>query len=210
MKKLWPYYFFFLVFCLPVLLLQNTGCIKEYSFEGASQDIVPRDTIPADTTRTDTLDTIVPPPAIIFPQCDFCKESNQVDLGHWSFKVGDTYLCGTFSDAGFFSGQSKMNFTFFGPSACSEDTGIVVSVYLTVPLDRDRYGLTTDETAFYYYDHNSPNDILDSRHTATFTVVVQSFINATGIVTGTFSGDVYTVNGDIVHITDGQFKAALN
>jgi hypothetical protein len=103
-----------------------------------------------------------------------------------------------------------MNFTFFGPSACSVDTGIVVSVYLPVPLDQDRYGLSTDETAFYYYDHNSPNDILDSRHTATFTVVVQSFIYNTGIATGTFNGSVYTVNGDIVQITDGQFKASLH
>ncbi len=209
MKKLWRYYFFFLILCLPVLILQNTGCVKEYSFEGAPQDTIPTDTIPVDTIQTDTLDTTVIPPAIIFPQCNFCKELNQVDLGHWSFKIGDTYLCGSFSNSGFFSGLSKMNFTFFGPSACSDDTGIVVSVYLPVPLDQDRYGLSTNETAFYYYDHNSPDDILDSRSTATFTVTVQSFIYATGIAIGTFSGDVYTVKGDIVHITDGQYKASL-
>ncbi len=204
MKKLWRYYLF-IFFCLPILIVQNTGCVKEYSFEGA-----PHDTIPADTIPTDTLDTtVIPPPAIIFPQCASCVDTSQVTLGHWSFKVGDSRMCGTYTNSGFFSGHSKTSFTFFGPSACSVDTGIVVSVYLSVPLDQDRYGLTTDTTAFYYYDHNSPDDILASRHTAVFTVNVQSFINATGIVTGTFSGDVYTAKGDIVHITDGQYKASL-
>jgi len=163
-----------------------------------------------DTIHNDTLDTIKAPPAIIFPQCASCKDSSQIALGHWSFKVGDTTLCGSFTNSGFFSGNSKTSFTFFGPSACSVDTGIVVSVYLSVPLNQDRYGLTTDTTAFYYYDHNSPDDILASRHTAVFTVNVQSFINATGIVTGTFSGDVYTAKGDIVHVTDGQYKASLH
>jgi len=204
MKRLWQYYFFTFIICLSILLVQDTGCVKEYSFEGASQD-----TIPADTTQTDTLDTITTPPAITFPQCPSCQVTNQIDLGHWGFKVGETYLCGTYTNSGFFSGLSKTSFTFFGPSSCSADTGIVVSVYLSVPLNQDRYGLTTNAAAFYYYDHNSPDDILDSRHTAKFTVTVQSFINATGVVTGTFAGDVYTANGEIVHITDGQYKATL-
>src|SRR6516162_1964616 len=140
MKKLWQYYFLFLLSCLFILTLQNTGCVKEYSFEGA-----PHDTIPADTIPIDTLDTTVTTPVIVFPQCASCKGINQVALGHWSFKIGDTYLCGSFTSSGFFSGLSKMNFTFFGPSACSVDTGIVVSVYLQVPLDQDRYNLSTDE-----------------------------------------------------------------
>lgn len=209
MKNLRRYYFLFLLFFLPILITQNTGCIKEYSFEGAPQDTIPTDTIPTDTIPHDTIDTIVAPPAIIFPQCSFCNDTGQVALGHWSFKIGNTRLCGSFTNSGFFSGLSKTSFTFFGPSACSDDTGIVVSVYLTVPLDRDRYSLSTDTTAFYYYDHTSPNDILASRHTAVFTVTVQSFINATGIATGTFSGSVYTADGDIVQITDGQYKVSL-
>ena len=45
---------------------------------------------------------------------------------------------------------------------------------------------------------------------AVFNVTVQSFNNTTGVVIGTFSGNVYTVNGDIVQLTDGQFKAMLH
>jgi hypothetical protein len=208
MKTLRRYYFL-VILLLPILITQNTGCVKEYSFEGAPQDTIPVDTIRTDTIPVDTLDTVVISPAIIFPQCSSCTDTSQVSLGHWSFKIGNTRLCGSFTNSGFFSGLSKTSFTFFGPSACSDDTGIVVSVYLPVPLDRDRYGLTTDTTAFYYYDHTSPNDILASRHTAVFTVTVRSFINATGIATGTFSGSVYTADGDIVQIADGQYKASL-
>ena len=102
------------------------------------------------------------------------------------------------------------DFTFFGPSACSVDTGIVVSVYLPVALDRDQFNLTTQQTAFYYYDHNAAADILDSRPTSVFSVTVQSFIYSTGIVTGTFGGTVFKANGDSAIITEGRFIAPLH
>ena len=204
MNCLKRYYLFFFFFALLILLLENSGCIKEYSFEGAQHDTTPVN-IP-----TDTLDTVKLPSAITFPQCAFCDAFDEILLGHWSFKTGNAYLCGSFSNSGFFSGQSKTSFTFFGPSACSDDTGLVVSVYLPIPLDQDRNDLTTNRTAFYYYDHNSPNDILASRPSSIFSVTVQSFVSATGIATGTFSGIAFTATGDSMRITDGRFKALLH
>jgi hypothetical protein len=198
MNFLKRYYFLFFFFLFYILLIQNTGCVKEYSFEGA-----PHDTIPIDTLH------VVSPPAIIFPQCTFCDSLDAILLGQWSFKTGNAYLCGSFTNSGFFNGNTKTSFTFFGPSSCSIDTGLVVSVYLSIPLNQDRYNLTTNETAFYYYDHNSPNDILASRTTSVFSVTVQSFIFATGIVTGTFSGTVFTAKGDTMSIAEGRFKAFL-
>ena len=183
-----------------MLLLQNTGCVKEYSFEGATRD----------TTPPDTADTTILQPPIIFSQCPLCNASDSFTVGHWSFKAGNAYLCGSYTDAGFFAGNSKTAFTFFGPSACSLDTGIVVSVYLPVPLDRDIYNITTTNTAFFYYDHNAPKDIFISRPTSTFSVTVESFISATNIVTGTFSGTVFTANGDTAYITEGRFIAQLH
>ena len=185
--------------------MQNSGCIKEYSFEGA-----PPYTVPPDTLKTDTSDTAIYQPVIIFPQCVFCNASDVIDTGQWSFKTAGSYLCGSFTNSGFFSGNSKTAFTFFGPSACSIDTGIVVSVYLSVPLDQDRYNLSTNQTAFYYYDHNSPTDILASHTPSLFSVTVQSFIYATSIATGTFSGTVFTATGDSVYISTGRFKAVLH
>ncbi|MEO8712127.1 MAG: hypothetical protein ABI405_08405 [Parafilimonas sp.] len=205
MNVLKRYYFFLILFALPILLIQNSGCTKEYSFEGA-----PTDTIPADTITTDTTDTVIYKQVITFPQCGFCNVSDAIDTGQWSFKTSDSYLCGSFTNSGFFNGNSKTAFTFFGPSACSVDTGIVVSVYLPVPLDQDRYNLSTKQTAFYYYDHNSPTDILASHPPTVFSVTVQSFIYATNIATGTFSGTVFTATGDSVYISNGRFKAVLH
>ncbi len=188
------------------MLQQNTGCVKEYSFEGANTDTTAVDT----TTSTDSTDTTTATTTIILPQCAFCNSVKPVSQGEWNFKTGDAFLCGTFTNSGFFAGDKKTAFTFFGPSACSVDTGIVVSVYLPVPLDQDRYNITASGTAFYYYDHNSVNNILESNSTSSFTVTVQSFIYATGIVTGTFSGGAYTPDGKLVYVSDGHFIAPLH
>jgi hypothetical protein len=188
-----------------MLLLQNTSCIKEYSIEGMRHD----------TLSSDTLGTILTPPvttdssAITFPQCNLCNPSEELSTGHWSFKIGNTFLCGSYTNSGFIGGPSKTAFTFFGPSACSVDTGIVVSVYLPVALDQDQYNIVTNATAFYYYHHTAAKDILISQPPSIFSVTVLSFINATGIVTGTFDGIVFTANGDTVHIANGKFKASL-
>jgi hypothetical protein len=201
MKLVKRYYAFFLFLLLPVLLVQNIRCAKEYSFEGAIVDTV-------STGGGDSVITQIPTTS--FPSCNSCNPSNPITLGHWSFKTGNSFQCGTFTNSGFFNGFSKKDFTFFGPSACSIDTGIVVSVYLPVALDRDQYNLTTEQTAFYYYDHNAPADIFQSRSPYVFSVTVQSFIQATGIVTGTFGGTVFAPNGDSAHITEGRFIAPLH
>jgi hypothetical protein len=195
------YYAAFVFLLLPVLLVQNIRCAKEYSFEGAR----------ADTLSNGSRDSVITqPPTTSFPSCNLCNPSDPITLGHWSFKTGNSYQCGTFTNSGFFNGFSKKDFTFFGPSACSIDTGIVVSVYLPVALDRDQYNLTTKQTAFYYYDHNATSDIFQSRSPYVFSVKVQSFIEATGIVTGTFGGTVFGPNGDSAHITEGRFVAPLH
>ena len=200
MKNVKRYYPILLFFLLPILLLQNTRCAKEYSFEGAK----------VDSLSTGGGDTVISQIPTASSQCSLCNPSDPIVLGHWSFKTGNVYQCGTFTNSGFFNGQSKTDFTFFGPSACSIDTGIVVSVYLPVALNRDQFNLTTQQTAFYYYDHHATADIYQSRHTAVFSVTVQSFIYATGIATGTFSGTVFAANGDSATITEGRFIAPLH
>ena len=199
MKITKQYYFLATAFILLMLLLQNTGCYKEYSIEGI------------DTARV-VRDTLGPGPAGLvkeFPTCTLCNTGNDLSVGEWDFKAGNSFLCGSVTNSGFIGGYSKKDFTLFGPSACSVDTGLVISVYLPVPLDQDRYNLTTDQTAFYYYDNHAAKDILISLSTAPFSVTVQSFIYATGIATGTFSGTVYKANGDTAIVTDGKFKVKL-
>jgi hypothetical protein len=194
------YYFLALFFILPAFMVQNSGCHKEYSFEGIDTARIVRDTI-----------VVAAPLPVVkeFPDCSLCNPAENLSLGHWNFVAGNSFLCGGVTNSGFIGGFSKTDFTLFGASACSIDTGLVISAYLPVPLDQDRFNVTTDRAAMYYYDNNAPKDILISYPPEPFSVTVQSFIFATGIVTGTFKGIVFKANGDTASVTGGKFHVIL-
>lgn len=199
------YYSLAVFFVLSMLILQNTSCTKEYSYEGRDSTSTTSNTpTPQNDSITTSQDT-----AKLFPQCTKCHSTDSLSVGSWNFKAGNSYLCGGTTNSGFFGGNSKMDITFFGPSACSVDTGLVISAYLPVALDRDRFNITTTQAAFYYYDHNAPEDILDSHSEAVFSVSVGSFIYATGVATGTFSGTVFKANGDTVIVSEGNYKVYI-
>lgn len=142
-----------------------------------------------------------------FSTCSFCKASDDLLLSKWNFKTGNNFVCGSVTNAGIIGGGQ--GFTFFGPSACSIDTGVVVSVYFIPVFDHDMYDVTFNEVAFYYYDHNASKDIFISLHEKPFSLTIQSFISSTRIMTGTFSGIVFKPNGDTAVISDGKFKIKL-
>ena len=183
-----------------ILLLQDSGCAKEYSYEGG--DSLGYHPI------LDSFPSGGPPGE--FPNCAFCHPTDQTTLGSWNFIAGNSYLCGTTTNSGFMGGYTRTQFTFFGPSACSVDTGIVVSAELPVALDRDRHNIVTNLTAFYYYDHKSPYDIFDSYiERAAFTVTVQSYTYSTGVTIGSFYGTVFKANGDTAYVASGRYKVLV-
>jgi hypothetical protein len=147
-------------------------------------------------------------PILAFPGCSTCKVTNNLLLSTWNFKIGNTYLCGSVDAAGTLG--EKTTFTFFGPSACSKDTGLVMTVYLSTELDVDKYNITTTKVAFFYYDHFGTKDIFISQPGLVFSVTIESFIYATRIVTGTFNGTVLKPNGEMAIISEGKFKVKLN
>ena len=199
MKTSKLYYFFALAFALPTLMLHSTGCAKEYSYEGGDTLNNPiKDSLPSGG------------PVGEFPVCPLCHPSNSVALGTWNFQVGYSYLCGNTTNSGFMGGYTRTQFTFFGPSACSIDTGIVISASLPVPLDRDRHNIVTNQTAFYYYDHKSAYDIFDSDPMrGVFTVTVQSYTYSTGVTIGTFYGTVFRPDGDTAYVASGRYKVIV-
>jgi hypothetical protein len=109
----------------------------------------------------------------------------------------------------FYQRKFKNRLYFFWTSACSIDTGIVVSVYLRAAVDRDLFNVSTGKTSFYYYNQGT-KDIFITLPPLQVTVTVTSFIYATGIATGTVSGKVFTAKGGTACITDGRFKAELH
>jgi hypothetical protein len=191
------YHFFVFFMVLQIVWLQ-TGCKKEYSYEGGT--ILPV-----------VHDTISPPSGINkFPQCSLCKSTDDLLVGKWNFKTGNSFVCGTVDGSGFIGNSiDKRVFTFFGPSACSIDTGLVMTIYLPISLDHDMYNVYVSQPAFYYYDHNAPKDIFISLSLAEFSATIKSYISATGIATGTFSGTVFKPNGDTTFVSDGNYKIKL-
>lgn len=190
-------YVFFISFFAFQIWLLLISCKREYSCEGCFS-----------TPGSDSV-SAAPPPTREFPTCSLCKPTDDLLLSRWSFKTGNSFLCGVVNNAGAGIDPEKKAFTFFGPSACSEDTGLVMTIYLPVVLDRDRFDITTSKSAFFYYDNNAPKDIFISQSSAPFSVTVDSYIYSTGITSGTFSGTVYKANGDKTFITDGKFKVKL-
>ena len=181
------------------ILFSLIGCQKEYSCEGCDSK-----------TSSDSTQLPLPTPQPgDFPYCSLCNPRDELQLSTWNFKTANSFLCGIVNAAGAGIDREKKAFTFFGPSACSNDTGLVMTVYLTVPLDRDRADVTTSDVAFYYYDHHAPRDIFISLSTAPFFLTVKNFTYATGIATGTFEGIVYRANGDTAYVREGNFKIKL-
>lgn len=182
-----------LIFSLLLLLVM--GCAKEYSYEGGEINV-----------RVDT----VRGPVVINtdPVCPACVNNTTTQLSEWSFKSGNWKLCGKADTA--IINLERTAFTFFGPSACSADTGMVITVYLgTDSLNRDRNSLTINRTGFYCYDRVTPSYIFMSQANSIFSVTIDSYEHATKIATGTFHGNVVRSNGGGTNIESGKFKVKL-
>jgi hypothetical protein len=177
------------------LLLILSGCAKEYSYEGGVTPVI-----------HDTL----PPPVVVndFPVCPFCKTITNTALSTWSFKKGNTTVCGTVDTA--IITLERTAFTFFGPSSCSADSGLVITVYLgNESLNRNRTNLAINNIAFYYYDRVTPSYIFMSLANSPFSGTIDNYDHQTKIASGTFTGNAVRSDGSAASITSGKFKVKL-
>ncbi len=198
MKHKGKYSWLVLAVFLPVLWLPTIGCEKEYSFEGADTVATIRPPLLPDTTTAG---------GSVNTNCTLCNANYLVEVNNWTFINDKKQYCGTTTDAGFIG--INTTFTFFGPSVCSIDSGIVMTIYLPVKFDENKYNITSNLVAFYYYDHHGTSDLFIRLTPLSFSVNVQSYIHLTKVVTGTFGGSVYKPDGSITQITDGRFKVKL-
>ena len=189
---------------LLLLVVYTTSCEKEYSYEGGNAQPPPI-TVPVDSTHP--ADTIHLDPGEL-PPCISCIESNDIPASSWSFKTGNSLLCGRVDTAIMLS-LERNTFTFFGPSACGTDTGLIFTVSLSPnALNRDIENVEASNAVFYYYHTYSPY-ILTSLFNQPFRLNILSYNHTTKLVTGTFSGSGYRPDGRAVNITDGKFKTKL-
>ncbi len=179
-------------------LISYESCIKEYSYEGGPADTL--DTIPVSDTLSN--DTTTSPP-IVFQHCDACNGQSGYILSTWNFKYDTSFFCGSITRA--IINIDKNAFTFFGPSACSRDTGLIMTIYLDNPLTGDAEDITTSHAYFQYYNNNGIQDIFDSLDSIPFTLTIEKYTKSTGIATGYFSGTAKTDRNTTAKIQEGKF-----
>ena len=175
-----------------LILVTDSACIKEYSYE--------REAIQDSTFVEEPL----PVAGFSLPFCSTCDGRDTGLLSTWSFKTDSIFSCGKNTNA--IISPERTAFTFFSPSACSPDTGLIMTVYLNgIVLDSDKSGISTNRVIFQYYDKGGP-DILLSRPLPGFTLKIDTYTHQTRIASGSFTGNAATQNGDIILIKEGKFN----
>ena len=179
---------------LLLLILLNISCQKELYFD---REVT--------TLPVDSITPVNDPGAL--PACASCLQPNSIDTYTWSFKTGNAQLCGRVDTA--IISLERNSFTFFGPSSCRKDTGLIFTVYLDPPgLKRDTSNLKAAYASFFYYNTGAPYVLL-SKTGQSFNFTISSYVHATKIATGVFSGYGYRQNGRAVEISSGKFKIKL-
>ena len=188
-----PYSCFISVVITIFILSPQVGCEKEYSYEGG----VFIDSIPAGPT-----DTLISPPETL-PVCDECASNPETDSTYWNLVFDNKILCGAVTRA--IATSDKTGFTFFGPSKCSLDTGLVMSVALgTDSLTKNLTNVISNNVALEYYDNTTQTNFFQSmRQSITFTI--DTYNHATRIAVGSFKGLVVLKDNSVGEVVDGNF-----
>lgn len=174
-------------FVAAAVFAMGSSCVKEYSYEEK----------PMDTTTS--IGTVGVPVS----SCVTCLNSGLPDSS-WRFSVDGVTFCGHAEKA--IITLERTSFTFFGPSACSADSGFVASVYLdSVQLNTDKTNLTA-KMVCYYYDRVKPSYMYMSQSGQYLRLTITSYVHQTGVAYGTFTGFVATENGIRKEVKEGKFR----
>ena len=191
----------YLLCCMVLLAFIVPGCSREYSFEG--NDTLNRPVpLPIDTAAVkDTTPTL---------QIDSCAGCANVFIeGQWFLKLNGTSFCGKIDTA--IVSAERNGFTFFGPSTCSPDFGLIITVRLDEnKLNQNLQNLQLIKSSIYYYDNIGGIYVVQSEQGKPFSVVISSYDNITKKAEGSFSGTGYTKEGKAIAITDGRWKTYLH
>jgi hypothetical protein len=182
---------------LSLLLVSSIGCLKEeYSYEGGAVPPVDSTDTTSITDTTETTNTVL--------KCTLCQPATTVPSMHWLFMYnGVSALCGRVTKAVLSPEKNAM--TFFGPSACSIDTGLIMTVFFDTLLNQDRENVRAARAVLQYYIKNSADDVFHSLQ-PDVTLIVDRFVQETKTATGHFNGSAFTPSGTRVSVESGIFN----
>lgn len=171
------------------MLILIASCAKEYSYEKKSATVVPSKPKPAIHT------------------CTECVGKDSQLLSRWSFYNDSTFYCGQIDTA---IVLDRMGFTIYGPSSCSQDSGLVILVRLgTTSLEHDIVNTSFPNTSFYYYDHAGSTQVFITHYGTTFDFTIERYSPQTRIAVGSFNGFASRPDGTLASIQSGKFKVRL-
>lgn len=191
--------FLLLVLAGLTLLLFVPGCSRDYSFEGRDTLVLVAPPVPApDSIRLDSLP--------VSGSCAGC--SNSLIEGKCSLKVNGQLFCGIIDTA--ILSLARNTFTFYGPSLCSADSGLIITCFLSPDaLNRNVREYTIEKSTLYYYDKVSGLYMVQSQQGKPFRVTVLKYDHDTKLAEGTFGGTVVMRDGKEVPVTEGRWKTHL-
>lgn len=175
-----------------LFILISFACKKEYSYEGGAVPVI-----------RDSVFAAIPKPYI----CPSCTGADNYIESKWSFYNNDTFFCGIIDTA--IATPERNGFTFFGPSSCSLDSGLVITVYIDpLFLTNDLFNITTNKTGLYYYDNIGQTHPFITQLGFPFSFTIESYIHQTRMMTGRFGGTVFRPNGQPTTI-NGKYKVKI-
>jgi len=173
-------------------LLVLASCKKEYSFEGGEVTVI-----------RDSVINVIQQPYI----CQSCIGADDYIEGKWSFYNGGNFYCGIIDTA--IATPARNGFTFFGPSSCSPDSGLVMTINIEPTiLNQDVFNSTTIKVGMYYYDNVVQTYPFMTRPGFNFSLTINSYVHQTRIMTGNFSGYVFKPSGQQTSLS-GKFKLRI-
>lgn len=186
---------------LIAILIFFSACYKDYSFERS--DIPPM--VEDSSIVTDPPPTAASP----LPGCDFCSVNQQPTEISWSFGIDGSFLCGNVTSS--VMSNEKDALTFFGPSSCSNDSGLIITAYFSKrPLRGDAAYVQADRASAIYYDNISDVPLFESLPQNGFFLVINEYDQSTGIAFGTMGGKAKFKDGSTWTIKNGRFRISIN
>ncbi len=186
-----------LAFCAAfmILLFLWASCVKEYSFEGENGPPI------IDTLLTGGSNPMPSP-------CPDCIGNDVQIENRWSLRISGVLYCGFIDTA--IATPERTGFTFFGPSLCSPDSGMVITIYLNgLKLDHDISGFSTQRAGFYYYDNITPSYLVITDPGQPFSVTIDSYEHSTRLMRGKFNGFANLTGGGNAYVGEGKFKVKV-
>ncbi|HPZ87283.1 MAG TPA: hypothetical protein PLQ32_04205 [Flavihumibacter sp.] len=179
--------------------------MKEHSVEGL--------TIPALDSLPDS-SQVEPTPSAdsslvnnLLGGCYSCQPQAALADSSWLIPAGTRWQCGSLTGAVINIERDAL--TFFGPSACSQDSGLIINAYFkSQPLNQSRLGVRADWASAVYYDNISGQYVFVSKPENKFSLVA-NYNHETRELIGEWSGEAVYATGAVGKIRGARFRCQL-